>query len=115
MHKNIHDVLQDFKIQKQQKLKVPKQISHIDFLIEITLKLLYPENTLHTPMSVVLNNTSAISSLVLEGSLTRTYTRKDYQRLQAAQEEKEQKILKTKVTTLTEKILRKKVPKEARW
>ena len=94
-----------YAIRRQQKLKMPKQISHIDFLIEVALALLDPEGLLHTPMNIELGNSSVLTGLVSEGSLTRAYSRREQENMRQHRYANEQEHLKKKVTTLTTKNL----------
>ena len=99
-----------YTIRRKQKLKMPKQMTHLNFLIEIALSLLDPEGSIHTPMSIELGNSSVLSGIVSEGSLTRAYSRREQENMRQIRYANEQEVLKTKVTTLTANNLRTKFP-----
>ena len=79
--------------------------------MEIALILLDPEVTLRAPReSTSWDGVSVIYGLFPEGKKTRTYIKMDYEEIATLKKASKERVLKTKVATMTEKNLANKSP-----
>ena len=99
-----------YELEKEKKQHLPKKMTHVKFLMEIALTLL-PEGLLHAPHeSASQDEVYVVSSLVSEGSKTRPYMKREYERIATLKKSSKERVLKKKVTIMIDKKLANKFP-----